>query len=353
MEKTSERELQAGTDAPSLDKKLNLVPNGTKFQTPSSMNAFELDEYLRTRARHHATEIAADLSYLVEMKNLLSKQGARTDRMKGKDGQVWALGWQEWAKSYAAEIGSSLRTILRKMTELTAGESSAPKLTDGSIVKLSTSDEPFVVLDVHEKSNKVDVIPVEAKTAKDMKTVSADACKKVTVHTAEVGSFYIRDKETGAEYLYSGHGKLSVVAYPAVLEQKWEVERKESERHLKQEREEKEAEKKRRAAEAAKRDLDKIAEAKESKNAKAKKSRKAATLVGADPELDRKGMVKMAKLDGENGFALFEEEESAPFTLSKASSGKFHTLVECESARDRVNERRAKKADGAVGAKAA
>ena len=353
MEKKSEHELQAGSDAPSLDKKLNFVPNGTKFKTPSSMNAFELDEYLRIRARHHATEIAADLSYLVEMKNLLSKQGARTDRMKGKDGQVWALGWQAWAKSYAAEIGSSLRTILRKMTELTAGESSAPKLTDGSIVKLSTSDEPFVVLDVYEKSNKVDVIPVEAKTAKDMKTVSADACKKVTVHTAEVGSFYIRDKETDAEYVYSGHGKLSVVAYPAVLEQKWEEERKESERHLKQEREEKEAEKKRRAAEAAKRDLDKIAEAKESKNAKAKKSRKAATLVGSDPKLDRKGMVKMAKLDGEDGFALFEEAAFAPFTLSKASSGKFHTLAECESARDRVNERRAKKADGAVGARAA
>ncbi len=280
-EKQSEQELQAGTGAPSLDKKLNLVPNGTKFKTPSSMNAFELDEYLRTRARHHATEIAADLSYLVEMKNLLSKQGARTDRMKGKDGQVWVLGWQAWAKSYAAEIGSSLRTILRKMTELTAGESSAPKLTDGSIVKLSTSDEPFVVLDVHEKSNKVDVIPVEAKTAKDMKTVSADACKKVTVHTAEVGSFYIRDKETDAEYVYSGHGKLSVVAYPAVLEQKWEEERKESERHLKQEREEKEAEKKRRAAEAAKRDLDKIAEAKETKNAKRRKKKDAANTVEA------------------------------------------------------------------------
>jgi hypothetical protein len=346
MKKQSEQELQAGTDA-SLDKKLNLVPNGTKFKTPSSMNAFELDEYLRTRARHHAMEIAADLSYLVEMKNLLSKQGARTDRMKGKDGQVWVLGWQAWAKSYAAEIGSSLRTILRKMTELTAGESSAPKLTDGSIVKLSTSDEPFVVLDVHEKSNKVDVIPVEAKTAKDMKTVSADACKKVTVHTAEVGSFYIRDKETDAEYLYSGHGKLSVVAYPAVLEQKWEEERKESERHLKQEREEKEAEKKRRAAEAAKRDLDNIAEAKETKNAKRRKKKDAANTVEAG------GLVKVAKLEGEDGCALFEEAESAPFTLSKASSGKFHTLVECESARDRVNERRAKKADGAVGAKAA
>ena len=342
---TVEQQLEAGTDAPSLDKKLNLVPNGTKFKTPRSMDAFELDSYLRTRARHHAAEIAADLPYLVEMKNLLSQQGARTDRMKGKDGHEWTLGWQEWAKSYAAEVGRSLRTILRKMAELTAGEGSAPKLTDGSIVTLSTSDEPFVVFDVHEKSSKVDVIPVEAKTAKDMKTVSADACKKVTVHTAEVGSFYIRDKETDAEFVYSGHGKLSVVAYPAVLEQKWEEERKESERHLKQEREEKEAEKKRRAAEDAKRDLDKIAEAKESKNAKAKKSRKAATLVGTDPtKLDRKGMVKMAKLDGEDGFALFEEAAFAPFTLDKATSGKYATQPECEAARDSVNAKRAKRA---------
>ena len=48
--------------------------------------------------------------------------------------------------------------------------------------------------------------------------------------------------------------------------------------------------------------------------------------------------------------ALFEEAESAPFSLSKGGSSKFDTLVECESARDRVNERRAKKAETAVGA---
>jgi hypothetical protein len=339
-----QQQLEAGTDAPSQDKKLNLVPNGMKFKTPKSMNVFELDSHLRARARHHAKEIAADLPYLVEMKNLLSAQGARTDRLKGQNGQVWALGWQAWAKSYAAEIGSSLRTILRKMTELTAGEGNAPKLTDGSIVKVSTSDKPFVVLDVHEKSDKVDVIPVDAKTAKDMKTVSANACKKVIVHTAEVGSFYIRDKETDAEYVYSGHGKLSVVAYPAALEEKWEEERKESERLLKQEREEKEAEKKRRAAEAAKRDLDKIAEAKEAKNVKTKKSRKAATSIGSEPKLDRNVMVKTAKLDGEDGYALFEETADAPFTLPNATSGKYLVKEECEGARDRVNEKRAKAA---------
>jgi hypothetical protein len=329
-----QQQLEAGTDAPSLDKKLNLVPNGTKFKTPSSMNAFELDSYLRTRARHHTTEIAADLPYLVEMKSLLSKQGARTDRMKGTNGQVWALGWQAWAKSYAAEIGSSLRTILRKMTELTAGEGSAPKLTDGSLVTLSTSDEPFVVLDVDEKSDKVDVIPVEAKTAKDMKTVSAKATKKVPIHNAEVGSFYLRDKATDTVYVYVGHGKLTVMKYPAVLEQKWNDEAKEREERLKQEREEKEAEKKRRHAEAAKRDLDRIAEAKE---AKAKKSRKKAA-----SELDRKRSVKLAKLDGEQKWALYEEEAFAPFTASNAVSSLFDTIKEAEVARDRVNEKRAK-----------
>jgi hypothetical protein len=343
---------QAGTDAPSLDKKLNLVPIGTKFKTPSSMNVFELDSHLRARARHHAKEIAADLPYLVEMKNLLSAQGARTDRMKGKDGQVWALPWQAWAKSYAAEVGSSLRSILRKMAELTAGEGGAPKLTDGSIVKLSTSDEPFVVLDVHEKSSKVDVIPVDAKTAKEMKTVSAEATKKVPIHNAEVGAFYLRDKATDTVYVYSGHGKLTVMKYPDVLEQKWNDEAKEREERLKQEREEKEAEKKRRQAEAAKRDLDKIAAAKEAKNAKAKKSRKAATSVGSDPKLDRKGMVKMAKLDGEGGYALFEETAAAPFTLSNATSGKYLVQKEAEEARERVNEKRAKAALAAA-AKAA
>jgi hypothetical protein len=340
MEKQSEQVLLAGTDAPSQDENSNLVPNGTRFKKPSSMNVFELDSHLRNRARHHATEIAADLPYLFEMKNLLSNQGARTDRMKGKDGQVWVLGWQAWAKSYAAEVGSSLRTILRKMAELTAGEGNAPRLTDGNIVKLSTSNDPFVVLDVHEKSNKVDVIPVDAKTAKDMKTVSAGACKKVTVHVAEVGSFYIRDKKTGAEYVYSGHGKLSGLEYPVVLQQKWEEERQESEEFLKQEREEKEAGKKLRAAEAVKRDLDKIAAAMEAKNARGKKSRK----VVAAPAVAAASSVKSAKLEGEDGWALFEEAASAPFTLNKASSGKFDKLAECEAARDRVNVKRAKRA---------
>lgn len=229
------------------------------------------------------------------------------------------------------------------MAELTAGEGSVPKLTDGSIVKLSTSDEPFVVLDVHEKSSKVDVIPVDAKTAKEMKTVSAEATKKVPIHNAEVGSFYLRDKVTDTVYVYCGHGKLTVMKYPAVLEQKWNDDAKEREERLKQDREEKEAEKKRRQAEAAKRDLDRIAKAKEAKNAKAKKSRKKASSAG-EPKLDRKGSVKMAKLDGEEKWALFEENTFAPFTASNAVSSLFDTLKECEQARERVNEKRAKAA---------
>ncbi len=343
MSTQSVQQLQAGTSAPSQDKKLNLVPSGTMFKTPSSMNVFELDSYLRARARHHATEIAADLSYLVEMKNLLSAQGARTDRMKGTDGQVWALGWQAWAKSYAAEIGSSLRTILRKMTELTAGEGSAPKLTDGSIVKLSTSDEPFVVVDVHEKSSKVDLISVNAKTAEDMKTVSAKATKKVPIHDAEAGAFYLRDKATSTVYVYSGPGKLTPMKYPAVLEQEWSDEAKEREERLNQEREEKAAAKKLREAEAAKRGLDRIAKAKKAKNAKAKKSRQKAASNGA-PTLDRKGSVKTAKLDGEEKWALYEEGTFAPFTASKAVSSIFDSVKECEQARERVNEKRAKAA---------
>jgi hypothetical protein len=94
--------------------------------------------------------------------------------------------------------------------------------------------------------------------------------------------------------------------------------------------------------------LDNIAEAKESKIAKAKKSRKAATLVGSDPKLDRKGMVKMAKLDGKDGFALFEEAAFAPFTLDKSTSGKYATQPECEAARDSVNAKRAKRAAAAA-----
>jgi hypothetical protein len=56
------------------------------------------------------------------------------------------------------------------------------------------------------------------------------------------------------------------------------------------------------------------------------------------------GLVKVAKLENEDGFALFEEAASAPFTMDKATSGKYATQAECEAARDSVNAKRAKRA---------
>jgi hypothetical protein len=114
-----EHQLEAGTDAPSLDKNSTLaqVSQGSP-KPPSSMDAFELDSYLRERARHHALEIAKDMSYIAEMHKLLSAMGARHDinkRLVSKDGRTWQLGWQAWAKSYGAEIGKSLSTIKREL----------------------------------------------------------------------------------------------------------------------------------------------------------------------------------------------------------------------------------------------
>jgi hypothetical protein len=139
---------------------------------------------------------------------------------------------------------------------------------------LSTSDDTFVVVGVHEKASKVDVVPADADVTAKPKTVDAAAPKKVTVHNAEAGSFWLRDKASGKLYEYAGQGRLSPFKFPAVLEQKWDEERKASEQRLKQEREQKEAKKKEREAEAAKRAIDKIAKAKERKSAKAKRSRK-------------------------------------------------------------------------------
>jgi hypothetical protein len=322
MEKQSEQELQAGTDAPSPDKKPTLaqVSQGSA-KPPSSMNAFELDSYLRDRATDHAREIAKDITYLREMRDLLSAQGQRTDlkkanpRLIGKDGRKWELGWQAWAKSYGEHINKSLSTIKRALAE--GVEPEPPKLTDGSIVKLPGKSEPLFVLDVHETAKKVDIIPLDAKTDKAAKTVDASSIKKVTIHNAEIGTFYIRDKDTDKEYVYSDHGKLSLVIYPPVLEAKWEEEHKERMERLKEDQQRKEDDKKRRQAENAKRGLDKIAEAKETKNAKRRKKKDAAKTVEAV------GFVKAAKLENEDGFALFEEAAFAPFTLGNAARASF------------------------------
>ena len=350
MEKRSEQDLQAGTDAPSSNKNTTLAHlSQGSVKSPSSMDAFELDTHLRDRATHHAREIAKDIPYLREMRDLLSAPGQRTDlkkanpRLIGKDGRKWELGWQAWAKSYGEHINKSLSTIKRALAE--GVEPEPPKLTDGSIVTLPGKSEALFVLDVHETAKKVDIIPLDAKTDKAAKTVDASSIKKVTIHNAEIGTFYIRDKETDKEYVYSDHGKLSLVAYPPVLEAKWEEEHKERMERLKEDQQRKDEEKKRRQAENAKRDLDKIAKAKESKNKKSRNRKATAPAVTTS--------VKVAKLENEDGFALFEEVASAPFTLDKATSGKYATQAECEAARDSVNAKRAKRAAAPVAATAA
>jgi hypothetical protein len=165
------------------------------------MDAFELDSYLRHRATHHAREIAKDIPYLREMRDLLSAQGLRTDlkkanlRLIGKDGRKWELGWQAWAKSYGEHVNKSLSTIKRALAEGTEPE--PPKLTDGSIVTLPGKSEPLFVLGVHQTAKKVDIIPLDAKTDAAAKTVDASSIKKVTIHNAEIGTFYTRQTAIG------------------------------------------------------------------------------------------------------------------------------------------------------------
>jgi hypothetical protein len=308
-------------------------------KSPGLMNAFELDSYLRDRATHHAREIAKDIVYLREMRELLSAQGRRTDlkkpnrRLIGKDGRKWDLGWQAWAKSYGLHINKSLSTIKRALAE--GVEPEPPTLTDGSIVMLPGQSEPLFVLDVHETSKEVDIIPLDAKTDKAAKTVDASSIKKVTIHNAAIGTFYIRDKETGSEYVYADHGKLSLVTYPPVLEAKWEEEQKERTERLKEDQRRKKNKKKRGQAESANRYLSKIAKA-EKRNATRSKKKDIAKSVEAV------GLVKAARLEGDDGFALFEKAAFAPFSLDKATSGKYAAQAECEAARDSVNSKRAK-----------
>jgi hypothetical protein len=156
----SDSGIAPGTETPFPDNipTLAQVSQGAS-KSPGLMDAFELDSCLRDRASHHAREIAKDVIYLREMRELLSAQGRRTDlkkpnpRLIGKDGRKWELGWQAWAKSYGVHINKSLSTIKRALAEEV--EPKPPKLTDGSIVMLPGKSGPLFVLGLHETAKRL------------------------------------------------------------------------------------------------------------------------------------------------------------------------------------------------------
>jgi hypothetical protein len=382
MEKKSEQELQARTDAPFSGATAKLKTSELTSQVLKKENPFDiLTTYNPTE---QTTEILLEVNEMIgaSFKDyfrqaapwILELKNKRFQVRPGSKGKQLRIGGRDvyWHEFYAANFSITKRHFQQLEKDVKQGTWEDPNLKVGDPVRFESQGHAFegAVVKVHESADKVDV--QKGNDAAKVITVPVGNVIKVKdpriIRLTSVGQLIMcMDVDGGSEYEYAGSGKLVRTKTLSVNKQtaQRDADRAkaiaETERLKKQKQEDDEQHKR---AELAKRALDAIADEERmladkkqmiksgnipagliDKNAKRRK-RKTDTPATATS-------VKVAKLDNEDGWALFEEAESAPFTLPKAGSGKFETLVECESARDRVNERRAKKAEAAVGATAA
>jgi len=145
-----------------------------------------------------------------------------------------------------------------------------PQLAEGDTVKLKddTKNAEYVVMNLHESAPKVDIAPKGNEDGETL-TVLAESLKKVTTPVKKVKKGdLILCEDTGAELVYEGQGKFTRTATPTLLEQKRERELaslKAKQERAKAKAEEKQRQKELRNAEDTRRDLDKLAETKRSR----------------------------------------------------------------------------------------
>jgi hypothetical protein len=226
------------------------------------------------------------------------------------------------------------------------------QLTQGDKVKAGNGDEG-VVQNVHQSAEKVDVL---FQGHEEAVTLPTSELKKLVVPIKKIqkGDLVV-DQVTGAEYLYDGNGKLSRTKTPTLLEKQRERELKTLK--AKQEREKAETEDQMRRddcrkAEAARRDLEKIATA-QAKKEVAQKKKAAATAAKALKQADkmnaksanRKELVKVARIGQTDEFGVFSE---SCFDCNTATALTIGTRRVCEAERDRINATRKAKASDHV-----
>ena len=109
-----------------------------------------------------------------------------------------------------------VRFTMAKPLQLAEGDTVKPK-HEGD-------DAEYTVVNVHESAPKVDVVPKGHDSGKVI-TLPTDSLKKVKplIKKIKVGDLLLCD-DNGAEYQYSGGGKLSRTKTPTLLEQKRERE---------------------------------------------------------------------------------------------------------------------------------
>jgi hypothetical protein len=216
-----------------------------------------------------------------------------------------------------------------------------PQLSSGDAVKAGNGAKG-VVQNVHQSVDKADVL-FEGRE----KTVTLPTCelKKVIVAVKKIkAGERLLDQDSGAEYIYEGNGKISRTKTPTLLEK--HRERELTAIKAKQERENAKAEEKKRQAdlrnaEAAHRDLEKIAAAKAKKGAAPKKKAGAAAtkaIKQADKvntkAANRKELVKVVRIGRTQEFGVFPDSCFECNTTTALTVGTQHM---CEAERDRIN----------------
>jgi hypothetical protein len=385
MEKKSEQELQAGTDAPSSVSTTKPKTSELTSQVLRTENPFDI---LTTyNPANQTTKILLEVNEMIgtSFKDwfrqaapwILELKNKRFEVRPGSKGKQIDVGGEKlyWHEFYEHTFHITKRHFQQLEKQIAEGTWEQPKLTAGDHVYYDKEGHTFEgeIVKIHESADKIDVQRVSAESpdaaAPQVLTVKIDDVRKVSepkrLKITSVGQVVLcSDVDGGSEFEYLGGGKLKRTKTPSAnLQRKAQEEARakaqaESARLKKQTQEEAERQKQ---AELTKKALDALKDEEqmlEEKKRMVKQGKIPAGLVAKRvgkrkaPSSDL-ALVKVAKLEGEDGWALFEKAESAPFTLNKASSGRFDKLAECEAARDRVNERRAKKADGGVGEKVA
>lgn len=384
MEKQSEQELQTGTGAPSSVATTKLTTSELTSQVLKTGNPFTI---LTTYSpAEQTTEILVEVNQMIgtSFKDYFKQVGPWILELKNKRFQVrpGSKGKQlniggtmtHWHEFFDQTFTVTKRHFQQLEKQVHEGTWEQPKVTTGDRVYFDKQGHTFAgeVVKVHESADKVDIQRLaEANepmgTQHPVVTYKIDDVRKVTepkiVKLTSIRQLVMcMDVDGGSEYEYAGSGKLVRTKMQSVNKQKGQRDADrakaiaETERLKKQKQEEDEQHKQ---AELTKRALDTIAD-EERMLADKKKMIKSgnipAGLIGKNGKRGgRKATapaaarnVKVAKLDNEDGYALFEEAAFAPFTLDKATSGKYATQAECEAARDSVNAKRAKRAEAAV-----
>jgi hypothetical protein len=297
--------------------------------------------------------------WILELKN------KRFQVRPGSKGKQLRIGGKDvyWHEFYVANFTVTKRHFQQLEKQVKQGTWENPNLKEGDKVTFQSQGHAFdgAVVKLHESADKVDV--QKGNDAAKVITVPVGNVSKIKepriVKLTSLGELVVcMDVDGGSEYEYAGSGKLVRTKTLSLNKQKAQrnADRTkaiaETERLKKKQQEEDEQ---RKRAELAKRALDAIAD-EERMLADKKKMIKSgnipAGLIGKTTKRRKSKAtapaavtsVKVAKLENEDGYALFEEAAFAPFTLNKATSGKYATRAECEAARESVNAKRAKRA---------